>query len=233
MQQGPNKSKHQLKISQSLQKEFGSPYDRSLENLLDITEGFDIKKVSREKFDNSTIRALDRSPSWVLWIRDSIWQKFKSRQAELRVPFVVLKNSQIIRIMLEMKRQLRIPVIPIYDFTHYTETNTNQLENTKETSRAEARSHIIISQYPDTDQSVLGDNLPPIYANADTLTSCSPQRKADSHKELSTRMIIRNLITPPISDKNDPIKQANTTSDQELYIVNSRPLPNWLAKLIH
>ena len=113
MQQGPNKSKHQLKISQSLQKEFGSPYDRSLENLLDITEGFDIKRVSRDQFDNSTIRALDRSPSWVLWIRDSIWQKFKSRQAELQVHFVVLKNSQIIRILLEMKRQLHIPVIPI------------------------------------------------------------------------------------------------------------------------
>jgi hypothetical protein len=80
----------------------------------------------------------------------------------------------------------------------------------------------------------LGDNLPPLYANADTLTSCNPQQKAHSHQDpSSSRMIIRNLITPPISDKDEPIKQANTTSDQELYIGNSRPLPNWLAKLIH
>jgi hypothetical protein len=81
-----------------------------------------------------------------------------------------------------------------------------------ETSRPEASSSIIISQYPDTGQFVLGDNLPPMYANADTLTSCNPQQKDDSHQELGLGMIIRNLT--PISDKDEPTKQAKTTSSK-------------------
>jgi hypothetical protein len=230
MQRGPKRFMHTLKLSHSLQKEFDSPYEHYVEYLLDVTEGFDIKRLSRDQFDSSRIRALDKSPRWVLWIRDSIWQKFKKRQAALRGPCFGVTNSQLVRILLEMKRQLHIPVIPVYDFIHYTETKTNQLENAKETSRAEASRSTITSQCHDNGQFVLGDNLPPLYTNADTLTSCNPHSHQDHS---STRMIIRNLITPPISDKDEPKKQANTTPDQELYNGKSRPLPNWLAKLIY
>jgi hypothetical protein len=234
MQRGPKRFLHTLKLSHSLQKEFDSPYEHYVEYLLDVTEGFDIKRLNRDQFDNSMIRMLDKSPRWVLWIRDSTWRKFKKRQAALREPFFGVTNSQFVRILLEMKRRLAIPVPANLHLPHYPE-NSNEVDQGKspiETSRTE-ESSIIISQYPDTSKLVLGDNLPPMYANADTLTSCNPQQKTDSHQELSTRMIIRNLISPPISDKNEPTKQANTTSDQELYNGNSRPLPNWLAKLIH
>ena len=216
--------RHTLKLSHSLKKELCSPYELSLENLLDITEGSDSRRLNRDQFDSSMIRALDKSPRWVLWIRDSIWRKFKKRQAALGEHFYEVTNSRFVRILLEMKRRLAIPVPANLHLPHYPE-NSNEVDQGKgpiETSRPE-ESSIIISQYPDTSKLVLGDNLPPMYANADTPTSCNP---------LSPRMIIRNL-TPPISEKDEPTKQANTTSDQELYIGNSRPLPNWLAKLIH
>jgi hypothetical protein len=227
--------RHTLKLSHSLKKELCSPYELCLGNLLDITEGSDSRRLNRDQFDNSMIRMLDKSPRWVLWIRDSIWRKFKKRQAALRGPFFGVTNSQFVRILLEMKRRLAIPAPANLHLPLYPE-NSNEVDQGKspiETSRTE-ESSIIISQYPDTSKLVLGDNLPPLYANADTLTSCNPQQKAHSHQDHSSpRIIIRNLITPPISDKDEPTKQANTTSDQELYIGKSRPLPNWLAKLIH
>jgi hypothetical protein len=182
---GQSEFRHTLKLSHSLQKELGSPYEHYLDYLLDITVGCDVKTMARDMFDTATIRNLDKSPRWVLWIRDSIWQKFKQRQAALREPCFGVTNSQFVRILLEMKRQLDIPVPAKFHLPHHPDISneTKQGESTKVTSRPILRNRIIMSPYVELNQPASRYHSQSMFKTSDLLKSHKPMHSSDTYQE--------------------------------------------------
>jgi hypothetical protein len=196
--------KHTLKLSHSLQKDFGSPYEQYLEYLLDITVGFDLERVSRDTFDTAEFRNHDKSPKWALWLRDSIWQKFKKCRAVLRQRGFTVTNSQLVRILLGMKKQMNIPDPIQFNLANLPEYFPEAGITREICSDGEKRSPYTDSEkgspYPVKSEADFEHHHLPIFENAQALVIMHSIKKE---------------------------------SDEEPIIENSKSLPNWLSMIIN